>query len=231
MTTQCNATDRPRDDLHRGRPDAPSGGSPATSIRTVYLRQTTKPPFASELPGCATGPNPLHPLATGLRRVRRMSFCHPDTSSAQWSGVHEIRATSDVVENQRRTGVGARSALVAKARIAGRPGADDREFRGLAHRAPCWRRTLMPARASTMQAWRFDSPSISTRHSWHSPMRHHGPRGEPETGVVRKARTPLASSAAATESPVRASKVVPSKSNVNAPAAGSGSLRNIEAIR
>ena len=81
-----------------------------------------------------------------------------------------------------------------------------------------------------MQAWRFGSPSISTRHSWQLPMRHHGPRGAPDTGVVRNTRTPLASSAAATVSPARASKVRPSKSNaMTLPA--SGSLRNIEAIR
>ena len=88
-----HSSDHPRDDLHRGRPDAPNCGSPATNIRTVYLRQTTKPLFASQLPRRATGPHPLHHLATGLRRVRRMSFCHPDTSSAQCSGVHENRAT------------------------------------------------------------------------------------------------------------------------------------------
>ena len=89
-----HSSDRPRDDLHRDWPDAPSCGSPATSIRTVYLRQTTKPLFASQLPGRATRPHQLHHLATVLRRVRRMSFCHPDTSSAQWSGVHKIGATS-----------------------------------------------------------------------------------------------------------------------------------------
>ena len=88
-----HSSDHPRDDLHRGRPDAPNCGSPATNIRTVYLRQTTKPLFASQLPRRATGPHQLHHLATVLRRVRRMSFCHPDTSSAQWSGVHQIGAT------------------------------------------------------------------------------------------------------------------------------------------
>ena len=73
---------RPRGDLHRDRPDAPGCGSPAMGTRTVYLRQTTTPPFTGELPGRAASAHRLRHPAPALRHIRRMSSCHTDTSSA-----------------------------------------------------------------------------------------------------------------------------------------------------
>ena len=68
----------------------------------------------------------------------------------------------------------------------------------------------MPSATRTRHACTLRSPSIVTTQSKHAPIMHNGPRGVPETAVARKARSPAASIAAATESPSRAVTAVPS---------------------
>src|SRR5215831_10332146 len=68
----------------------------------------------------------------------------------------------------------------------------------------------IPSRTVVMQACRLESPSIFTRQSKQTPMRQYGPRGVPETAVVRQATCPEPSIAAATVSPCRAGVAVPS---------------------
>ena len=90
------SSDRPRDTLHRGPPDGPSCAPPAPSTRT---REPA--PRACDLPAPERR---AHHLAPVLRRVGGTSLCHRDTSSAQWSGVHESGATPGTC----RTGAGPR---------------------------------------------------------------------------------------------------------------------------
>src|SRR5262249_21647542 len=68
----------------------------------------------------------------------------------------------------------------------------------------------IPSRTDVMQPCRLALPSMVTRQSKQTPMRQYGPRGAPETAVVRQATCPEASIAAATVSPCRASVAVPS---------------------
>src|SRR4029453_1620197 len=59
-------------------------------------------------------------------------------------------------------------------------------------------RTRIPSRTVTRQLCRLGSPSISIRHSKHTPIMQYGAPAAPLTGELRKRVTPLASSAAAT---------------------------------
>src|SRR6516165_2130542 len=87
----------------------------------------------------------------------------------------------------------------------------------------------IPSCTVVMQACRLASPSIFTRQSKQTPMRQYGPRGAPETAVVRQATCPEASIAAATVSPCRASVAVPSIKIVSGSSRSLMSGRNIEA--
>ena len=57
--------------LRHARPARPSGGSPGRWVRTVCLRQTTTPPFTSQLFRSPSGAIQFDPLAPEGRRVRR----------------------------------------------------------------------------------------------------------------------------------------------------------------
>ena len=54
--------------LRHGRNARPSCGSPGPWVRTVYLRQTTKPPCSGQLLRCPSGANQLNHLAPEGRR-------------------------------------------------------------------------------------------------------------------------------------------------------------------
>ena len=69
---------------------------------------------------------------------------------------------------------------------------------------------VRPSCTTVMQDWRT-LPSISTRHSWHTPIRQNAPRGVPALGLVRNNTTPAAISAAASISPSKASSDRPLK--------------------
>src|SRR5215470_13616709 len=86
----------------------------------------------------------------------------------------------------------------------------------------------IPSRTIVMQAWRLASPSIFTRQSKQTPMRQYGPRGAPETAVVRQAICPELSIAAATVSPCRAGVAVPLTKIVRGSSCSLMSRRNIE---
>ena len=75
------------------RPARPSCGSPGRWVRTVYLRQTTTPPFPSQLFRSPSGANQLDHLAPEGRRVRRSRFRHGGYLLPKGSGVHEIGST------------------------------------------------------------------------------------------------------------------------------------------
>src|SRR5215470_6938914 len=79
-----------------------------------------------------------------------------------------------------------------------------------------------------MQACRLALPSTVTRQSKQTPMRQYGPRGAPETAVVRQATCPEASIAAATVSPCRAGVAVPSIKIVRESSRSLITRRNIE---
>src|SRR5690606_35563509 len=65
------------------------------------------------------------------------------------------------------------------------------------------RRTRMPSAAAIMQACLSGMPSISTRHSKHTPIVQYGARGAPLTGFARLGTAPASSNAAATLAPAR----------------------------
>ena len=50
----------------------------------------------------------------------------------------------------------------------------------------------MPSATRTRHAWQLATPSISIRHSKHTPIMQRGARGAPETGVVRVDRVTVA---------------------------------------
>ena len=73
---------------------------------------------------------------------------------------------------------------------AGRAGADHRQvvsgIHGATSRGPDCRRTDMPSRTGSWQAWRLATPSISTRQSKQTPIRQCAERGSPETADLCK---------------------------------------------
>src|SRR5215469_16174750 len=89
----------------------------------------------------------------------------------------------------------------------------------------------IPSCTVVMQACRLASPSIFTRQSKQTPMRQYGPRGAPETAVVRQATYLEPSIAAATVSPCRAGVAVPSIKIVRESSRSLVSRRNIESSR
>src|SRR5690606_14834554 len=84
---------------------------------------------------------------------------------------------------------------------AGRAGADDQHVRAVRHgavpsvmlarrAAPSCVLIRMPSRTSIRQLWELATPSISSRHSKHTPIMHSGALGAPLTGVRRKRTAP-----------------------------------------
>src|SRR5215471_10066291 len=86
----------------------------------------------------------------------------------------------------------------------------------------------IPSRTDVMQPCRLALPSMVTRQSKQTPMRQYGPRGAPETAVVRQATCPEASIAAATVSPCRAGLAMPSIKIVRESSRSLITRRNIE---
>ena len=89
----------------------------------------------------------------------------------------------------------------------------------------------IPSRTDVMQLCRLALPSMVTRQSKQMPMRQYGPRGAPETAVVRQATYPEPSIAAATVSPCRAGVAVPSIKIVRESSRSLVSRWNIESSR
>ena len=86
-----------------GRPVPQGFGAVATLERGD--RTTITSPFCIRLPNARTPepdpracdpPGPAPPSSVGTPARRGTSFCHRDTSSAQWSGVHQNGATPEL---------------------------------------------------------------------------------------------------------------------------------------
>ena len=85
-----------RTSCHRNRTELRMiSSSSAISSGMIGAWRTTAPAAAASSRNrrACDPPHQLHHLAPVLLRVRGTSFCHRDTSSAQWSGIHESGGT------------------------------------------------------------------------------------------------------------------------------------------